>query len=225
MCAPAAAAPAIALGAAKAGAGALGAVGKFQGQQAQVSAANQATASNYKYQMKVRERQWNRERLRYAQQVNQYNQTIDENEAAYNRSVAGEQRRLNNAYKAASFSNQQALINLAQSSGKVAASGAAGKSAQRLDMDVVSAFGRNQAIMAENLLSAQTRNKVKTEALGRQLLSANNRAFSDIAIAPIPTIAPPRPVMQQGPSPLGLVADIGSSVIDGVTTGISLMPE
>ena len=91
-------------------AGGMQAIGQYQGQQAQVAAANRSAASNYKYQMKMREQQWNRERLRYATQVKQYNQTAAENKTAYSRAVSEEQTRLNNAYKLAAFSNQNQFI-------------------------------------------------------------------------------------------------------------------
>ncbi len=205
-------------------AGGMQAIGQYQGQQAQVAAANRSAASNYKYQMKVREQQWNRERLRYATQVSQYKETTAANQVAYSRAVADEQRRLNNAYKKAAFSNQNQLIQLTQQGGKMASAGAAGKSARRLDNDVVAAFGRNQAVMAENLMSAQTRFKSVGDSLGRELISANNRAFSDVAIAPEAGVAPPKPVMRQGPSPLGLIGGLTNAAIGGFNTADELTP-
>lgn len=212
MCAPAA------LGVASFASGALGAVGQHQSASAAAAAQNEASIRNYKYQLKVRRRNWDRERERYAHQVTQYKTQSMENEAAAQRAYVSEQQRLNNIYKKASFAKQDQLVKLAQSTGQMAARGATGRSAQRLDTSVVSQFGRNQAIMAESLLGANQAYKTRTQSIRRELIGAQNQAFSQVAYAPEPGVAPPQPVMQQGPSGLGLMAGILSAGVDGVGT-------
>jgi hypothetical protein len=212
MCEP------VTLGALAFGSSALGAIGQHQSASAAARAQNESAVSNYKYQMKIRAAQWNRERVRYANQISQYKQQTLANEEAYSRAVVAEQTRLNNAFKSAAFQNQSSLVQLTKLQGKQAASGATGKSAQRLDNDSLAAFGRNQAIMAENLMSAQSRYRTQNQSLRNELISANNRAFSDVAIAPEPGVAPPRPVMQSGPSSLSLIAGLGNSALQGVST-------
>lgn len=203
------------MGGLSAGSAALGAVGSHQSASASARAQNKSAVSNYKYQMKIREAQWNRERVRYANQISQYKKQTLANEEAYSRASVAEQTRLNNAFKTAAFQNQSSLVQLTKLQGKQAASGATGKSAQRLDDNSLAAFGRNQAIMAENLMSAQSRYKTQSQSLYRELISANNRAYSDVAIAPEPDVAPPRPVMQSGPSSLSLIAGLGSAAASG----------
>ena len=161
MCAPAA------VGALSFGSSALGAVGQHQSASAAAAAQNEASIREYKYQLKVRRKNWDRERERYAHQVTQYKTKTLENEAAANRAYVSEQTRLNNIYKKASFAQQDQLVKLAQSSGQVAASGRTGRSAQRLDTNVVSQFGRNQAIMAESLLGAQAAYNTRTGGIRR----------------------------------------------------------
>ena len=55
-------------------------------------------------------------------------------------------------------------------------------------------------------------------------MSDNNRAYQNVAVAPMPDIAPPAPVMTPGPSPLGLIAGIGSAAIGGLNTYNELAP-
>ena len=208
MCAPA-------VGALSFGASALGAVGQHQSASAAAAAQNEGAIRNYKYQLKVRRKNWDRERERYAHQVTQYKTKTMENEAAAQRAYASEQTRLNNIYKKASFAQQDQLVKLAQGSGQMAASGRTGKSAQRLDTNVVSQFGRNQAIMAESLLGAQAAYDTRTGAIRRQQISQQNQDFSDVAYAPEPGVAPPQPVMRQGPSGLGLMAGLLGAGVDG----------
>jgi hypothetical protein len=209
---------------ASAGASALGAVGQHQSASAQASAQNAAATSNYKYQLKVRERNWDRERFRYNRQLVQYDSQVRENSLAAQRAYAGEQNKLNNIYKTAAIKQQGNLVALLQNSGKGAAAGRVGRSAQRLDSDLVGQFGRNQAIAAESLMGAQMAYDDRTEALRREQIGANNKAYEQVAINPQAGVAPPPPVMTPGPSGLGLASGLLSAGIGGVQTADKLTP-
>ena len=217
-------APAIALGAMSAGASVLGSVGQHQNQVAQANAANAASRRDYKYRMKVRAHSWDRERHRYSQNVSEYTQTIDENNAGYSDALAAEQNRLDNIYKQAQFNNQAAAVRLMAGQGIQAARGKAGKSITVLDTDIARQFGRNQAIQTESLLGASRASESRMQQYRKELTSANRRAYNQVAMAPVPGIAPPQPVMQQGPSGLGLAAGIMQGLVGGFQTANSLSP-
>ena len=71
----------------------MGAIGQHQSASAQAAAQNKAATSNYKYQLKVRERNWDRERFRYNRQLVQYDsQVTRELSMAGQRAYAGAQR-------------------------------------------------------------------------------------------------------------------------------------
>ncbi len=218
MCAP------IALGVASAAASGIGAIGQHQSASAQAAAQNKAAVGNYKYQLKVRERNWDRERYRYNRQLVQYDTQVAENSLAAQRAYAGEQNNLNNVYKKASFKQQNNLVTLLQNSGKGAARGQVGKSAQRLDADLVGQFGRSQATAAESLMGAQLNYDDRVESLRREQIGANNKAYEKVAINPQEGVAPPPPVMTPGPSGLALAAGLGQAAIGGVSTANSLTP-
>ena len=209
MCAPV-------VGALSLASGVMGAVGQHQSASASAAAQNSAAVSNYRYALKVRQKNWERERERYKNQVSQYQTAVAENSEAAQRAYTSEQQRLNNIYKKASFSKQAQLVQLAQASGQMAASGRRGKSVNRLDTSVVSQFGRNQAIMSESLLGAQQAYRTRTDSIRREQISANNQAFSQAAIAPEVGVAPPRPTMVAGPSGLGLLAGIAGAGVNAV---------
>lgn len=215
MCAPAA------LGVASFATGALGAVGQHQSASAQASAANTAATRNYKYQLKMRERSWDRERHIYGAKLHEYNQQLDANSIAAQRAYSGEQRKLNEAYKQASFSTQSMLVDLISSKGKRTAE-SAGRSARRIDNQLLASYGRNQAVLAESLTSARQAGEYRKQGINRELLNANRSAYANVAINPQPGIAPPRPVMQQGPSGLSLLANLGSAAVGGYNTYESL---
>lgn len=209
MCAP------VALGVASFATGALGAIGQQRAASAQASAANAAATSNYKYQLKMRERSWDRERLVYNQKLKQFDDSVYNNTMAANRAYAAEQRRLNEVYAKAAFSQQSQLGKLLQSQGKLAAAGRAGKSVDRVTDSAIAQYGRNQAITQQSLMSAQVKSKNQNEAIRRELISSNNQAFSQVAIAPQPGVAPPAPVMQSGPSSISLLSALGQSALGG----------
>ncbi len=218
MCAPAA------LGVASFASGALGAVGQHQSASAQASAQNAAATSNYKYQLKVRERSWDREVHRYGRQLHQYDSQLQENSMAGQRAYAGAQRKLNSAYNQASFKQQANLVNLLKGSGRMANAGLTGKTADRLDNQIVSQFGRNQAIAAENLMGAGFAYNRQTADIRREVESSNKQAYEKVALNPQAGVAPPPPVMTPGPSGLGLAAGLISSGVDGYNTYNSLLP-
>jgi hypothetical protein len=116
----------------------------------------------------------------------------------------------------AAFQKQDMLSQLIQGRGSLAASGRAGKTAAKMDQSMISAFGRNNAIIAENLASARSAMIRRNEQTRYQLMSGNNQAWSNVSIAPSPGIAPPQPVMAPGPSGIGLV----SGILGGVASGI-----
>ena len=214
----------MALGIASMASGAIGAVGQYQSASAQASAQNAAATSNYEYQLKVRERNWDRERYRYNRGLTQYRKTTNQNELAAQRAYSGEQIKLNNIYSQASFKQQANLVNLVKNTGNYAAKGMTGKTATRLDNEIVSQFGRNQAIAAESLVGAQEAYGRQTDSITRQLESDNNRAYEKVAVEPLEGIAPPPPVMTPGPSGLGLLAGIGNAAIGGFQTYNDLKP-
>ena len=189
----------------------LGSVGQFASGSAAASAQNRAAISQYKYQLKMRRLAWQDTRQQYATKLGQYGNQLAANTEAANIAYAGQQRKLNDIYKKAAFSQQAQLVQLTRGQGQMAAAGRLGKSAERLDLDMVRQFGRNQAIQAESLLSAQYGLQNANRGIRRELLSANNRAFSEVAVAPKPDVAPPRPTMAQGPSPLSLMGGLLSA--------------
>ena len=216
MCEP------ISLGIATAAAGGMGAIGSHQSAQAQADARNAAARSDYKYQLKVRERNWGREVHRYGRQLHQYDSQLQENSMAGQRAYSGAQEKLNNVYKQASFKQQANLVNLLKGSSGAASRGMTGRSAQRLDNDIISQFGRNQAIAAESLMGANIAYDRQVEATQREINSANTKAYEKVALNPQAGVAPAPPVMTPGPSGLSLAAGILDACVSGFSTYNSL---
>ena len=113
-------------------------------------------------------------------------------------------------------------IALAQRGGAMAASGKSGRSAGRLDQNVIGQFVRNQGVLAENLLSGDIARSQRMMDIRNQQIGAQNRAFSQVAIAPQQTIEPLAPVQASGPSTMSLIGGIGSALASGASTYQSL---
>ena len=218
MCAP------VALGVASAVAGGVGAVGQYQSAQAQASAQNAAAINNYNYQLKVRQRNWDNTRAVYNQKLKQYNEQIDENSFAAARAYSKAQLNLNEQYNQAAFKNEGNLAKLIRSQGNFAAAGRTGRSADRLSAEQMMQYGRGQAVLAENLMTNSSQYKYTTMGINRENLSANRKAYQNVAIAPQPTVAPVAPTMMPGPSGLSLASGLVSAGTSGFNTYDSLTP-
>ena len=197
-------------------AGIASSVGQFASGQAQANAQNKAAIQNYEYQIAQRENKWRQTLSAWGHKRLEYKQSVQENEAAAWAGYTQEQTRLNEVYKDVKFKNQDALIQLIDAQGKMAASGQSGNTARRMQVAAMAAYGRNQAINAESLISARNRMINSNDNIRRQQMSANNRAYSQVALRPIAGFAPPPPVMTPGPSPLSLIGGIGSAVAGGI---------
>lgn len=212
MCAPAA------LGVASFATGALGAVGQYQSGQAQAAAANANAQNTYRHQLVMYHGKNAALRNQYKQRQVEFQEQVRENNLAAQKAYANEQRRVNEAMRSAAFSKQSMMVDLLQKQGAYAASGMSGRSVDRLEGDIMSQFGRNQAVMSANLLNAQQAQTLRNESIRDQLRSQNNQAFRKVAVPPTMGIAPPAPVMQQGPSGLSLLAGLGSAAVSGYNT-------
>lgn len=197
-------------------AGIASSVGSFAQGSAQAAAQNKAAKQNYEYQIAQRENKWRQTLSAWGHKRLEYKQTVQENEAAAWAGYTQEQQRLNEVYKDVKFKNQDALIQLIDAQGSMAASGQTGQTAQRMQVAAMAAYGRNQAINAESLISARNRMINSNDNIRRQQMSANNRAYSQVALRPIAGFAPPPPVMTPGPSPLSLIGGIGSAIAGGI---------
>ncbi len=106
--------------------------------------------------------------------------------------------------------------------GKFAAKGRVGKSSQRAANAANRLTGMSIAADRETLMSAHTAFTNRNDSTRNQLLSANNRAYSQVATAPQPDVAPQRPIMQSGPSGFTLASGLVGAGLSGYNAGLEL---
>lgn len=213
-------APFVALGAAKAISGGLGAIGQHQAAADRARAQNQAAMDQYGQRLKIRDLAEKQSDNLYATKLNVYNRTRQENIGAASLAYGRQQQMFNDVYARQNVGLQNMAISLAQRGGAAAASGKSGKSAARLDADLVGQYARNQGLMADNLMRSRISMQQAQLDTQRKLTSANNRAFDQVAIAPQRTLVPIAPTQVNGPSTMSLIGNIGGSILDGVSAGI-----
>jgi len=198
---------------ATAGFQAASAIGGFITEQNTTAAKNNAAIQDYEYQLAAREQQWMNTLGEWNQRQLEYKKSLSSFEEAAYAGYAQEQQRLNEVYKEAAFKNQETVLGMLQATGRQYATAASGQSTLRSARMVEAFGGRNLATQQQSLESARNRFSLSTEGIRRDWMSAQNRAFSNVAIAPTAGIAPPKPTMQEGPSVLGLVAGLGSAAV------------
>ena len=210
----------VGLGAATAGAQGFGAFAKHKEGQLKADAANRASINKYNYETQLQSFK-NQERAAiYRQKLREYDANLlSFKEAAY-AGYRREQERLNEVYEAARFTTQGQAVELLQKQGALNASGIAqGTSTRRAAANLVAQYGYNQAVLAQNIVGAHGRFSRSIEDINRQWQSAQNRAYSQVAIAPRFGPGPQAPEMVQGPSGLSLAAGLASAAVSGLTTG------
>jgi len=169
-----------------------------QNQEANLGYLEQTAQNDYKYNLAIRD-------FDYANQVRQFNESEriyglqkGFNATAQAQAQANEDRRYQEILTGMAFDQQDMLVKMLQEEGAVAARGVSGRSAAKSLGSVLAGYGRNQAIAAESLLSAQR----ETNAASRQI--ALDRYGADLAAdarrmlkplkapAPIAPLAMPR---------------------------------
>jgi hypothetical protein len=203
----------IILGAAQAGMGILG------GLNQQNEAAGQA-AYNTAFQNAMTETANRRTEQNFGRQLGMVQEQFGYNRDAANRAYATEQIRLNELFAQAAFQQQGALQNLVETRGANNATERYGKSAARANLvGTLGQFGRNQAIQAESLASAQAQSARNLDQISRDSFSQNLNAWQQVAIAPTLQSAVPMP---QAPSGFNTALMIGNSLMSGLSTFAAL---
>ena len=203
--------------------GASGIFGSIAGHNdavAQARAQNQAMMDQYKYRLQIRDKQYKDTQQIYATKLGQYDLQMKAADRAASRAYGIEQYNQSQRIKQAAFQGMRLDRALAKSGGTAAAAGKSGRSAQRLDQSVESAFVRNQNMIAQNLLTAEETRDYRELAIADRLQSERNRLYSNVAIAPTKPLPLLEPTQLSGPSTAGRNLGILNAGI-GLASGIA----
>ena len=149
---------------------------------------------DWQYNLKIQDFEYASQMKQYAKSEKIYGQQLTFNQMAQAAANEAEYRKLEDTMKEMAFQNQDIVIKALQSEGVAAVKGQQGRSAEKMEQAEFAALGRNQAILAESLLSA----KADTSTALRKI--ANDKFGADLAAEASRMLRPDR--LPQPPKPL-----------------------
>ena len=143
---------------------------------------------NRELQIAQIERQTNARAFAKSEQI--YGTTLGLNivERQYAQDAAYQQRK--EIQQAAAFDNQQSIIDALQAQGAAAARGQSGRSAAKVQQAEAMAFGRDQAVLAASLMSADENLQSTLRDINLAYDTANMQAESNRMLPPPPVLDP-----------------------------------
>ena len=184
------------------------------------SAADQKTAevNNYKRQLQIRRTKWDGQRALYGTKLAEYETTIQENALSASRAFADEQTRLNNLFKQADSAALDAFTRVMENMRYIGS----GKTARRREARDLAKFGRDQAMVASNLIRAHESYQSRVEGIRERLRSTNRGAYSKVQFRPQPGVAPVKPNVDMTAANMAFIGGMASAVGTGFSTYNSL---
>jgi hypothetical protein len=149
---------------------------------------------DWQYNLRIQDFEYASQIKQYAKSEKIFGQQLTFNQMAQAAANEAEYRKLEDTTKELAFQNQDLVIKALQSEGVTAVKGQQGRSAQKAEQAEFASLGRNQAILAESLLSAQA----DTDAAMRKI--AADKFGADIAAEASRMLKPDR--LPQPPKPL-----------------------
>lgn len=178
---------------------------------------NQAQLLGYQYQSAQRDYKYNlaiRE-FDFANQMRQYNESerIFGLQSQFNNQAAqlahqAETARMQEIVTGMAFEQQDMLVKMLEQEGQIQARGVSGRSADKLLSSALAGYGRNQAILAESLLSANKDSKRQRFEIENQKYGADLAAHSRRMLKPVKAPTPPAPLKPPMPTFLDPLAPV-----------------
>lgn len=190
-----------------------------QNQENNLAWQDQTAANNYAHTLAIRN-------FEYANQVRAYNQSEkvygDQrrlNLLASQDALANESRRFNELIKGMAFEHQDMLVKMIKGKGAVAARGGQGASAGRLTGDVMAQYGRNQAVQAASLISAERESMANEKQIYADRYEADVAADARRMLQPLLAPTPAAPLKMPRATILDpLKPEKGPPPVKGVNT-------
>lgn len=189
------------------------------------------------YNLKIQDFEYASQMKQYAKSEKIYGQQLTFNQMAQAAANEAEYRKLEDSMKEMAFQNQDIVIKALQSEGIAAVKGQQGRSAEKMEQAEFAALGRNQAILAESLLSAKADTATALRKIANDKYGADLAAEASRMLRPDRLPQPPKPLTTPraeylkprkpkafdfGPKPIkGAMASSTGSWIGAATQGLS----
>jgi len=149
---------------------------------------------DWQYQVKIQQAEYAQQLKQYAKSEQIYGQQLTFNQMAQSAAVEAEYRKLEDSTAELAFQNQDIIIKALQAEGTSAVKGQQGRSADKAEQAEFASFGRNQAILAQSLLSAQADARGALKQIANDKFGADLAAEANRMLAPERGIEPPKPL-------------------------------
>lgn len=211
--------PATAIGVATGVAQGASAIGSFQQGTAATRETNQARMNQYRDQLALNQYTYNKELGVFNQASADLAAGMQESEIALKKSFTQLDKRAAERVAAASFSEQDAMMEDLQREGMISSMASGGSRARAMAM-ARGIAGRRREGISDYLLRSRFGDITEAQTLTDQANSYRRKLFSQMPFAPTMAPTPAAPVMQQGPSALSLLGGLGSAALGGLSAGL-----
>ena len=198
----------------------FGAIGKDQQARSQTNYRNQLAIRRHEDANRMADYKDQQAANLYRARVANYDRSKMSILGALRDSQFRSQINLNQAYDQAAFQGQEDFSRELEAIGKINASGMTGGSADRARALMKGAFDRNQAITSYGLSQARLKSRFENTDAVNRAQSQLNQAYSNVAVAPMPTYRASAPMMESMPNRMGLAAGLLGAV-GSTTLGIA----
>ena len=155
---------------------------------------DETNRQDWKYQKDILKFEYQQQKRQYAKSEQIYNQQLSYNQLAQSAAVEAEYRKLEDATNELAMQNQDLIIKALQAEGVSAVKGQVGRSADKAEQAEFASFGRNQAILAESLISAKADAQVTLRQIANDKFGADLAAQANRMLEPVKGIKPPKPI-------------------------------
>lgn len=166
-----------------------------QNEQAERSWRNQTAKNDRAHAMAIRRYEYRMQKRAFQKSEETYKNQLNFNNIAAQVAMESENRFLEEQRIATAFQNQDLFVQALREEGQAAASGQSGRSAGKAIQSVLAQQGRNQAILAESLVSAEKQYKVNLNKIGAEKYGADLQAEANRMLKPEIAPAIPKPIL------------------------------
>ena len=155
---------------------------------------DQTNLQDWQYQLKIQDHEYRSQMRQYAKSEQIYGQQLTFNKMAADAAKEAEYRKLEDATNEIAFQNQDIVIKSMAMEGAAATKGQSGRSADKNVQSVFASLGRNQAILAESLLSAKADTAAAMKKIATDKFGADIAAQAARMLKPDRLPQPPKPI-------------------------------
>jgi hypothetical protein len=149
---------------------------------------------DWQYQLKIQDHEYRSQMRQYAKSEQIYGQQLTFNKMAADAAKEAEYRKLQDSTNEIAFQNQDIVIKSMAMEGAAAVKGQQGRSADKNVQSVFASLGRNQAILAESLLSAKADTTAAMKKIATDKFGADIAAQAARMLKPDRLPQPPKPI-------------------------------